>query len=78
MGGRQIGRRQAGGGVVGEQLGEQRRHARGGSGDRSTVLGARGRRVRSALADLSSGVIGHSTAPVCGSTRSTRVRSQRA
>ena len=35
----------------------------GGSGDRSTALGVRGRRVRSALADLSSGVIGHSTAP---------------
>ena len=49
-----------------------------GGASAGVVTGARRRRCPSALADLSSALIGQSTAPVRGSTRSTCVRSQRA
>ncbi len=50
----------------------------GGSGERSRPTGSSLRRCALALADLSSGLIGHRMTPVRGSTRSTRLKSQRA
>jgi len=74
LGRRQVGRRHAGGGVLGQQLAQQRRHA---GGRRRREVRAGGSQAV-ALAALSSGRIGPSKVPVRGSTRSTRLRSQRA
>ena len=50
----------------------------GGSADKSCPTGSSRRRWPLALAALSRGLIGHSTTPVRPSTRSTRLKSQRA